>query len=29
MTLFLAPEVARQLGFYVYLYLDPRTGSVF
>jgi len=29
MTFFLAPEVARQLGFYVYLYLDPRTGSVF
>lgn len=25
----LPPEVARQLGFYVYLYLDPRTNTVF
>lgn len=23
------PEVASQLGYYVYVYLDPRTGSVF
>ena len=23
------PEVARQLGFYVYLYLDPRSKAVF
>ncbi|GAA4018554.1 hypothetical protein GCM10022631_34500 [Deinococcus rubellus] len=29
MAPFLPPEVARQLGFYVYLSLDPRTNPVF
>ena len=29
MSLSIPPDVARHLGYYVYLYIDPRDGHVF